>query len=66
MNAEQTRAVARNVFRFGLVLLAYVVADSLWISSGYQSDMGVAQLGALVCLLGIGLDLFAVFETAEQ
>jgi len=28
--------------------------------------MGVAQLGALVCLLGIGLDLFAVFETAES
>jgi len=66
MNAEQTRAVAKNVFRFGLVLLAYVVADGVWVSSGYRSDMGVAQLGAIVCLLGICVDLFAVFETAEN
>jgi len=63
VNAEQTRAVGKNAFRFGLVLLAYVVADSVWVSSGYQSDMAVAQFGALVCLLGIVVDLFAVFET---
>ena len=66
MNAEQTRAVGKNAFRCGLVLLAYVIADSVWISVAYQSNMGVAQFGVLVCLLGILVDLFAVFRTSGE
>ena len=61
MNAEQRRAVAKNAYRFGFVLIAYVVAESAYFASGYQSNRGMAVFGALVCVFAIGYDLAAVF-----
>ena len=62
MNLEQRRAVAKNAFRFGLVLIAYVAAESVYIASGYQTNRGMAIFGALVCVFAIGFDLVAVFS----
>ncbi|NHN59487.1 MULTISPECIES: hypothetical protein [Halorussus] len=62
MNDEQRRAVARNAYRFGFVLIAYVVAESAYFASGYQSNRGMAVLGALICVFAIGYDLATVLS----
>ena len=57
MNTAQSKTVAKNVFRLGFVLIAYVAAESLWMVSGYRTNRELMQFGAAVCLLGIVLDL---------
>ena len=61
MNVEKSRILAKNAYRFGFVLVAYTIAESLWHVSGYGSR-GLAMGGALVCFVGIALDLYVTFD----